>query len=341
MAIPFPTHCPQGKSDSVIRRISEFLGSHFAMLAAAAASAFVLVGCADLPGVKAEDVAGAPNANDPYGTAAYGTPGTASTAGAASANGKSTASAKAAARSAATALQRPSPATSYPPGNPDMTNGANGTNTITLPDRGRVSLSEYRAQMREQLMKSEGAASDVADCAAHASWVVPRSSNFDALKIPTGALGAGQAVSEPWSGRFSQGKQAVPVSTVVTFNASAHKRSGGDWQPVRVRCGYDDGMMLAYELLDAGGTAVNEPSPAPAAPATRCTTTKRKGKTVKSCHSTGSSASGDAGGGSGAGGGKKSSAKGSKASAAKSTAAKSTAAKSSGSAKTSSKKKVH
>ncbi|MFC4338791.1 BspC domain-containing protein [Cupriavidus numazuensis] len=139
------------------------------------------------------------------------------------------------------------------------------TKTITLPDRGRVSLAEYRAKMRDQLMKSEGATSDVADCAAHASWVLPRSATYDALKIPTGALGAGQATVEPWSGRFSQGKQSVPVSSVVTFSAMAHKRRGEEqWQPVKVRCGYDDGMMLAYELLDSSGATIAEPAAAPA-----------------------------------------------------------------------------
>ncbi|WP_374063647.1 MULTISPECIES: BspC domain-containing protein [Cupriavidus] len=159
------------------------------------------------------------------------------------------------------------------------------TKTITLPDRGRVSLSEYRARMREQLMKTENATSDVADCAAHASWVVPRSATYDALKIPTGALAAGQATTEPWSGRFSPGKQAVPVSSVVTFAATAHKRRGdNEWQPVRVRCGYDDGMMLAYELLDSGGATVTEASGPPAAPAvTRTSSSKsRKGSASKS-----------------------------------------------------------
>ncbi|MGY2486702.1 BspC domain-containing protein [Cupriavidus sp. CP313] len=165
----------------------------------------------------------------------------------------------------------PAPATSTPP-----------TKTVTLPDRGRVSLSEYRTRMREQLMKTESASSDVADCAAHASWVVPRSASYDALKIPTGALAAGQATTEPWSGRFSPGKQAVPVSSVVTFAATAHKRRGSDdWQPVKVRCGYEDGMMLAYELLDSGGATISEPAAAPAVPAATQTSASKSRKGAK------------------------------------------------------------
>lgn len=155
------------------------------------------------------------------------------------------------------------------------------TTTVTLPDKGRVSLAEYRAQMREQLMKSENAPADVADCAAHASWVVPRSATYDALKIPTGALAAGQATEERWDGRFSAGKQAVPVSSVVTFTATAHKRRGeAQWQPVKVRCGYSDGMMLAYELLDSNGDAITEPAAAPAVatPSSRHHHGKAKGK---------------------------------------------------------------
>ncbi|MGH8783591.1 MAG: BspC domain-containing protein [Cupriavidus necator] len=201
----------------------------------------------------------------------------------------------------------PAPATSTPP-----------TKTVTLPDRGRVSLSEYRTRMREQLMKTESATSDVADCAAHASWVVPRSASYDALKIPTGALAAGQATTEPWSGRFSPGKQAVPVSSVVTFAATAHKRRGSDdWQPVKVRCGYEDGMMLAYELLDSGGATISEPAAAPAVPAATQTSASKSRKGAK---------------------GKSTASKSGKASASKSS--KSTTAKStSGPAKTTSKTK--
>ncbi|MDF3837895.1 hypothetical protein P3W85_33920, partial [Cupriavidus basilensis] len=152
--------------------------------------------------------------------------------------------------------------------------------------QGRVSLAEYRAQMRQQLMQTENASPDVADCAAHASWVVPRSVTFDALKIPTGALGAGQATVEPWDGRFSQGKQAVPVSSVVTFTATAHKRHAeAQWEPVKVRCGYADGMMLAYELLDGSGTVISEPAAAPAVRSNtrRATSTRghKGGKTAK------------------------------------------------------------
>ncbi|WP_455280302.1 BspC domain-containing protein [Cupriavidus necator] len=196
---------------------------------------------------------------------------------------------------AATPAPAPTPAparTAPTPATPGAST-APPTKTITLPDRGRVSLSEYRARMREQLMKTENASSDVADCAAHASWVVPRSATYDALKIPTGALAAGQATTEPWSGRFSPGKQAVPVSSVVTFAATAHKRRGNDdWQPVRVRCGYDDGMMLAYELLDSGGATVTEASGPPAAPdVTRTSASKSRKGTKGSASKSSASAS--------------------------------------------------
>ena len=172
----------------------------------------------------------------------------------------------------------PAAAASAPAAKPPLANGKTPpTTTVTLPDRGRVSLAEYRAQMRDQLMKSENASADVADCAAHASWVVPRSATYDALKIPTGALGEGQATEERWEGRFSPGKQAVPVSSVVTFTASAHKRAGeAQWQPVKVRCGYDNGMMLAYELLNSNGDTITEPAAAPAVATS--SHSKKKGK---------------------------------------------------------------
>lgn len=181
----------------------------------------------------------------------------------------------------------PATATPAAPGvkPPPVVNKTPPTTTVTLPDKGRVSLAEYRTQMREQLMKSENASADVADCAAHASWVVPRSANYDALKIPTGALSSGQATVERWEGRFSAGKQSVPVSSIVTFNATAHKRKGeAQWQPVKVRCGYADGMMLAYELLDSNGDTITEPAAAPAVATP--THAKKKGKsTAKSTSS--------------------------------------------------------
>ncbi|WP_441633555.1 BspC domain-containing protein [Cupriavidus sp. YAF13] len=209
----------------MIRRISDLLSSRLCAFAAAVAGAIALVGCADTP-LNDRDAVVHPGIATP----------------AAAANSTST-----------RAAQTP-PATPAPP-----------TKTVTLPAQGRVSLAEYRAQMREQLMQTENASADVADCAAHASWVVPRSATYDALKIPTGALGAGQATVEPWDGRFSQGKQAVPVSSVVTFSATAHKRRAeAQWEPVKVRCGYADGMMLAYELLDGSGTVISEPAAAPA-----------------------------------------------------------------------------
>jgi hypothetical protein len=223
----------------VIRRISELFGGRLCMLTAAVAGALALAGCATAPGDEATDTAAAP------GT----TP-------------------------AATAPASATPTVKPPP----VVNTNPPIKTVTLPDKGRVSLAEYRTRMREQLMKTENATASVADCAAHASWVVPRSATYDALKIPTGALSNGQATVEPWSGRFSQGKQAVPVNSVVTFAASAHKRVGeAQWQPVRVRCGYDEGMMLAYELLDSNGDVIAEPAAAPAV-ATPTTTSKKKGK---------------------------------------------------------------
>jgi len=229
------------------------------MLAAAVTGALVLAGCANMPADGAD------------------------------AASQSTAAA-APARPAAAPAAPAAPATAA---------ATEPTKTITLPDRGRVSLAEYRAKMREQLMKTESATSDVADCAAHASWVVPRSPTYDALKIPTGALASGQATVEPWNGRFSPGKQAVPVNSVVTFSALAHKRRGEEpWQQVKVRCGYDDGMMLAYELLDSSGATISEPAAAPAVQTSRHASSSKSHKGAKgkskgsSTASTKSSASG-------------------------------------------------
>jgi hypothetical protein len=229
-----------------MQRITELIGSSLRTMAAAVAGAIALVGCANLPA----DETGAPDA-------AGSQPGTAT--------------------AATTPAARPIPPAA---GTANATGaGKPPTKTVTLPPKDRISLAEYRAQMRAQLMKTDNAAPDVADCAAHASWVIPRSASYDALKLPTGALGPDQATVAPWEGRFSQGKQAVPVKTVVTFQATAHKRSAApaQWDPIQVRCGYDDGMMLAYEMLDASGAAISEPAAAPAV-------TQTTGKSSKGSH---------------------------------------------------------
>ncbi len=227
------------QDDPVIQALTQLIGSRL-KLAAAAAGAIALAGCANMPADGADAASAASTSSAPAATPAKPAPASA-----------------AAAASAKTPVK-----------------------TVTLPQAGRVSLSEYRAQMRDQLMKSENATEPVADCAAHASWVVPRSSKYDALKIPTGALTPDQASVERWEGRFSQGKQAVPVSSVVSFSATAHNRRGdADWQPIKIRCGYDDGMMLAYELLDSSGNIVTEAAAAPAVRSTsgHASTKSRKG----------------------------------------------------------------
>lgn len=161
------------------------------------------------------------------------------------------------------------PATQPVPTTPPIVFGStdsSGTTTVNLPSKDKMSLSEYRAQTRDRLIQSEGARPDVADCAAHASWIIPRSTNFDQFRLPTGALSNDQAKVEPWDSRFSSSKQgAIKVSSVVSFNAAVHKRGTGNdqWEPVRVRCGYDEGMMLAYELLDANGQPFAAPAAAP------------------------------------------------------------------------------
>nr|WP_311530433.1 hypothetical protein [uncultured Ralstonia sp.] len=167
---------------------------------------------------------------------------------------------------------------------------SSGTTTVNLPAKDKMSLSEYRAQTRDRLIQSEGARPDVADCAAHASWIIPRSTNFDQFRLPTGALSNDQAKVEPWDSRFSSSKQgAIKVSSVISFNAAVHKRGtgNGQWEPVRVRCGYDEGMMLAYELLDANGQPFAAPAAAPSSTARthcrrghRCTTSAVHGKST-------------------------------------------------------------
>ena len=214
------------------------------------------------------------------------------------------ASAQATTTTPSTPAAQAKPAIQPVPSTPPIVFGstdASGNTTVNLPSKDKMSLSEYRAQTRDRLIQSEGARPDVADCAAHASWIIPRSTNFDQFRLPTGALSNDQAKVEPWDSRFSSSKQgAVKVSSVVSFNAAVHKRGTGNdqWEPVRVRCGYDEGMMLAYELLDANGQPFAAPAAAPSSSTVRthcrrghrCTTTTVHGKSTAKGKATAKSA---------------------------------------------------
>lgn len=164
-----------------------------------------------------------------------------------------------------------------------------------------INLAQYRRQTRERIMQTERASFEAADCAAHASWVVPRLTRFNALRIPAGALLPVQAPVLPWNQRFAANKQGVEVASVVTFAAEVHPRTTShpdvllnqDWRPVRVRCGYDKGRMLAYELLDDSEQRIDEPAlgPAPKKKVSKKNSKKVGKKTSKKSAATKNSAS--------------------------------------------------
>ncbi|GAB3625474.1 hypothetical protein GCM10027419_03200 [Pandoraea terrae] len=108
-----------------------------------------------------------------------------------------------------------------------------------------VTLEQHRALV-DQFINERHADPLVADCAAHASFVVATLPGYQSVEYGPEALDAGHAKVEPWQGHFDDRKQKIDVSQVVTLEA-AGKRVNGTTDVVHVRCGYAEGRMMAFD----------------------------------------------------------------------------------------------
>ncbi|MGI4814849.1 MAG: BspC domain-containing protein [Janthinobacterium lividum] len=89
----------------------------------------------------------------------------------------------------------------------------------------------------------------VADCAAHAAYVVPTSPSYDRVEFADQALDPQHATVQPWSEPFGTGKQRISVDTVVTVDGQGFRKGADDGTPdaLTFRCGYLDSKLLAFE----------------------------------------------------------------------------------------------
>ncbi|MFL9871283.1 BspC domain-containing protein [Paraburkholderia megapolitana] len=117
----------------------------------------------------------------------------------------------------------------------------------------------------------------VADCAAHANFVVSTSSAFDHVDFPPSSFDSSHASVTPWNDSFDDGKQRVKVDSVVTVEGlGIPQASGGDPMDLKFRCGYVGSQMLAFSWND----------PVPPARAAHSSSSSGKKKALRGRHTT-------------------------------------------------------
>jgi hypothetical protein len=91
----------------------------------------------------------------------------------------------------------------------------------------------------------------VADCAAHADFVVSTSSAFDHVDFPPSSFDSSHATITPWNDSFDEGKQRVKVDNIVTIEGlGIRSNNEGDPMDLKFRCGYLGSQMLAFSWND-------------------------------------------------------------------------------------------
>ncbi len=147
-------------------------------------------------------------------------------------------------------------------------------------------LEQHRALV-EQFINTRHADPLVADCAAHASFVVATLPGYESVEYGDTALDADHAKVEPWSGPFDDRKQRVDVTQMVELDGVG-KRTSGQTDNIHIRCGYADGRMMGFDY-----TSPLSQVEQPVKRATRNTTRgKASHATAKGKHGTASKSSG-------------------------------------------------
>ncbi|VVD92263.1 hypothetical protein PTE31013_01698 [Pandoraea terrigena] len=105
-------------------------------------------------------------------------------------------------------------------------------------------LEQHRALV-DQFVNTRHADPLVADCAAHASFVVATLPGYERVEYADDALDAEHAKVLPWSGPFDDHKQRVDVTQMVELDGIG-KRTNGQTDNIHIRCGYADGRMMGF-----------------------------------------------------------------------------------------------
>jgi hypothetical protein len=117
----------------------------------------------------------------------------------------------------------------------------------------RASDLERHNELVKAFVIAHGAYPLVADCAAHADFVMRTLPSYGGVEFPANAFDAAHSSVLPsWNDRFDGGRQRVKVDTVVSIVGLVTRKSrAGTAQALKFRCGYEDGggdgmLMLAF-----------------------------------------------------------------------------------------------
>jgi hypothetical protein len=148
--------------------------------------------------------------------------------------------------------------------------------SMTFTAAAQADQLEQHNELVNKFVTQMGANPMVADCAAHADFVVGTSSVFDHVEFPRSSFDPAHAAVTPWNDSFDQGKQRIKVDSIVTVEGVG-VRKGGSTTPdaLKFRCGYVDAKMLAFSWND------------PVAPFKRGAATRQGGKTKKAVKDSG------------------------------------------------------
>ncbi len=120
---------------------------------------------------------------------------------------------------------------------------------------------EQHDNLVQKFVNEQHASPLVADCAAHASFVVSTSSYFDHAEFPANTLDDEHAKTQPWNDAFDSGKQRIKVDTIVTVTGEGiRKDPQAAPESLTFKCGYVDNKMLAFSYNDPVPSAVSHAS---------------------------------------------------------------------------------
>jgi hypothetical protein len=110
---------------------------------------------------------------------------------------------------------------------------------------------EQHDSLVEKYITEQHADPLVADCAAHAVFVVSTSSFYDHADFADNALDDQHATVQPWNDAFDNSKQRIKVDTIITIDGLGFRKTGHDEQdPLKFKCGFFENKLLAFSYND-------------------------------------------------------------------------------------------
>jgi hypothetical protein len=144
---------------------------------------------------------------------------------------------------------------------------------VIAPAASHADQLEEHDSLVQKYVTDQHASPLVAECAAHAVFVVSTSNYYDHADFSDGSLDGQHATVQPWNEPFDNGKQRIKVDTVVTVTGQGVRKAGqGSPDALTFKCGFLEDKLLAFSYND------------PQAAASGTSHGKRHGKSSRGAH---------------------------------------------------------